>query len=56
MEHCQICDADIGDNGHTCQSCGGRFCADHVKETELGLICQDDIDMLGLEIIDESES
>lgn len=54
--NCENCEIIIIDNEViTCASCGGFFCSDHVKETPIGFVCIDDIEMFELRVItDES--
>ena len=51
--NCDDCEIEIsGNDVIECASCGANFCPDHVKETVIGLVCLDDIEMLDLEVVD----
>lgn len=55
--NCENCELDItGNDVIECESCGGYFCPDHVKETAIGFVCDDDIEMLDLAVIDNDNS
>lgn len=51
--NCENCELEIsGNNVIECASCGGNFCPDHVKETPIGMVCIDDIEMFELRVIE----
>lgn len=51
--NCENCELEIsGNNVIECSSCGGNFCPEHVKETAIGFVCLDDIEMFELRVID----
>ena len=54
--NCDDCGLGIsGNDVIECASCGAKFCPDHVKETDIGMVCIEDIEMLGLKVVIDNE-